>query len=94
MWWPNFAGEFESEPRSEFRAWNEELNVGARCFIEVVLACLPPAVRFVFFSLVGALGDKCSATSGCVIPTELLLRVTVDEQDVDGILLATVIHFH
>ena len=32
-----------------------ERKVGARCFIDVVLACLPPTVRFIFFSLVGAL---------------------------------------
>ena len=32
-----------------------EREVGARCFIDVVLAYLPPAVRLVFFSLVGAL---------------------------------------
>ena len=28
-----------------------EREVGARFFIDVVLACLPPAVRFAFFSL-------------------------------------------
>ena len=32
-----------------------EREVSARCFIDVILTCLPPAVRFVFFSLVGAL---------------------------------------
>ena len=36
---------------------------------------------------------ECSATSGCLIPTKLLLRFAVDEHDADGVFLAIILHF-